>query len=98
MTITLNQALTMYNWFLSAVLVVILLMIARFYELKTHERTYFRIFVLPLLFFGVASLRSAYLDQAATDDATATTATGSLNACPTDLLRKADSVFYYVRE
>ena len=58
----------MYNWFLSAVLVVILLMIARFYELKTHERTYFRIFVLPLLFFGVASLRSAYLDQAATDE------------------------------
>ncbi len=68
MTITLNQALTLYNWFLSAVLVLILLMIARFYELKTHERTYYRIFILPLASFGVASIRSAYLDQANTDE------------------------------
>jgi len=67
MTITLNQALTIYNWFLIAILIVILLMIARFYELRTHERTFYRVFILPLTFFGLASIRIAYLDQIDTD-------------------------------
>jgi len=68
MTITLNQALTIYNWFLSAILIVILLMIARIYERKTNIATYYRIFILPLTLFGLASIRTAYLDQSRPDE------------------------------
>ena len=68
MTITLNQALTIYNWFLSAILIVILLMIARIYERKTNVSTFYRVFMLPLTLFGVASIRTAYLDQTRPDE------------------------------
>lgn len=67
MSLTLVQALTLYNWFLSTMLLVILLMIARFYQLKSRKRTFYPAFMLPVLLSGAASIRTAYVDQTAPD-------------------------------
>ncbi len=63
MSITLNQVLTIYIWFVLAVVLAILLLIARFYEQMSHEPTYYRAFMAPLLFFGLASARDASINQ-----------------------------------
>lgn len=63
-TITAHQALTIFTWFALAALLTILLLIGRFYENVTGERTRFWIFGLPIILFGLASARYAFIDQA----------------------------------
>ena len=62
-TISLHQALTIFSWFALAVLLVILLLIARFYEYMSGERTRFWLFGAPIVIFGMASARYAFIDR-----------------------------------
>lgn len=50
---SLNQLLNLYTWFLLTALLFFLLLIGRFYERFSGERTHFRIFLVPAALFGV---------------------------------------------
>ncbi|MFO7321216.1 MAG: hypothetical protein DIU68_005775 [Chloroflexota bacterium] len=65
--LSLSRFLLLYTWFPLAALLFVLLLIARYYEKFSSERTYYRLFSIPILLFGVATVRSASLDDAATD-------------------------------
>jgi hypothetical protein len=67
MIISLTQALTLLIWFLLSALLAFLLLIARFYERTTHERTYYWGYLIPILCFGIASVQDALNDRSATD-------------------------------
>ena len=66
-SITPNQALTLYIWFTLTVLLALLLMIARFYQNVSKERTYYEVFALPIVIFGIASARNAFIDRLSGD-------------------------------
>jgi len=59
----LNQFLLLYSWFLLAALIAIMLLIARFYQNFSGEQTYFQLYSVPLIFFGVAAVRYASIGQ-----------------------------------
>ena len=65
--ITAHQALTIFSWFALAVLLTLLLLIARFYQNVSGERTYYWAFILPIVLFGLASARYAFLDRVSGD-------------------------------
>ena len=67
MNLSLNQFLLLYSWFLIAALFFFLSLIARFYERFSGKRTYYRGFLVPVLLFGVFSVRYAGLDRLAGD-------------------------------
>lgn len=56
----LQRVLTLYAWIVAVILVAFLLLIARFYEVKSGERTYYRLFLVPALLFLTAGLRYAF--------------------------------------
>jgi len=61
--ITAHQVLTLFSWFMLAVLLTILLLIARFYQNVSGERTYFWAFGIPIVLFGMAAARYAFIDR-----------------------------------
>jgi hypothetical protein len=65
--ITTHQALTILAWFIIAIILTILLLIARFYQNVSGERTYFWGFGLSILIFGMASARYAFIDRISGD-------------------------------
>jgi hypothetical protein len=65
--LSLNQFLMLYIWFPLAALLFLLLLIARFYEKFSGEQTYFRVFSLPIVLFGAATVRYASLNRMAGD-------------------------------
>jgi hypothetical protein len=66
-TTALSQLLLLYTWFALAVVLFFLLLIARFYQKFSGERTYFRLFLVPTLLFGVAAVRYSSIDRIAHD-------------------------------
>lgn len=66
-TVAPNQILLLYIWFPLATTIAIMLLIARFYEKFSGERTYYLGFLAPLVLFGVASVRYASINQIAGD-------------------------------
>lgn len=66
-SITLNQVLTIYIWFALTILLILLLLIARFYQNVSREQTYYYLFGLPIILFGAASVRDAFIDQVSGD-------------------------------
>lgn len=62
-----NQILTIYLWFPLAVLLSVLLLIARFYQNLTGENMRYPLFVVPILLFGLASAHYANIDQVVGD-------------------------------
>ncbi len=62
-SITITQALTIYIWFMLAIVLLFLVLIARFYHNVSKERTYYPIFVAPIILFGMASARDAFIDR-----------------------------------
>jgi hypothetical protein len=64
---SLHQILTLYSWFPFAGLIVFLLLIARFYQKFSGERTHFRWFVLPAVLFGAAVVRYSSINQVTGD-------------------------------
>lgn len=57
----------LYLWFPLAVILVFVLLIARFYQQFSGTRTYFRLFLLPIVLFGAAAVRYASLEVVAGD-------------------------------
>lgn len=66
-TITPNQILLLYTWFPLAAVVALMLLIARFYQKFSGDRTYYMLYFIPLVLFGVGAVRYASLDQIAGD-------------------------------
>jgi hypothetical protein len=62
-SLSINQFLTLFLWFPLAALLSFLLLIARFYQKFSGERTYFRLFLVPVVLFGGAAVRYASIDQ-----------------------------------
>ncbi len=65
--ITAHQTLTILSWFAVAILLVILLLIARFYESVSGEHTHFWLFGAPIVLWGMASARYAFLGRVGGD-------------------------------
>lgn len=61
--ISISLILLLVSWFALAALIFILALIARFYEQFTQQPTYYRWYVAPVMFYGMASARYASLNQ-----------------------------------
>ena len=57
MTLSTNQFFMLYTWFLLAVLLIVTLLIARFYQKFSGARAFYKWFIVPLLLLGVAAVR-----------------------------------------
>jgi len=66
-SVSLHQFLTVYAWFGVGALLILLALIARFYERLSGERTYYRWFAVPVLAFAGAAIRLAYLNRVTGD-------------------------------
>lgn len=66
-SLSLNQFLMLYMWFPLTTLLFFLLLIARFYGKFSGEKTRARLFVLPVILFGVGAVRYASVDQVTGD-------------------------------
>ena len=58
--LTVHQILTVFAWFLMTIIVGFLILIAKFYEDVSGERTYYLGYTVPILCFGGASARYAF--------------------------------------
>lgn len=63
----LSQLFLLYTWFALGAIIFFLLLIARFYERFSGERTRFRLFILPIILYGAAAVRYAAIDQVGGD-------------------------------
>ena len=66
-TASLIQLLTIFAWFPVAVLLAILMLIARFYQKQTGELTYYPLFGVPIVCFGLAAAQQARTSQLFSD-------------------------------
>ena len=66
-SVSLNQVLWVSGWFPLATIIFLLLLIARFYEQFSGERTYYPLYLIPLTLFGASAVRYASLNQNAGD-------------------------------
>jgi hypothetical protein len=55
-----SNVLAFYNWGVVAVLLIFQLLIARFYEKKSGQRSYYAFFLISVLLFLVAAARYAF--------------------------------------
>ena len=67
LSLSLNQFLVLYMWFPLAALLGLMVLIARFFERFSQERTYYRVLALPIVAFGVSGVRYASLGTATGD-------------------------------
>lgn len=65
--VSLNQALWVFGWFPLATLILLLLLIARFYAQFSGLRTYYALYMIPLVLFGASAVRYANVNQNAGD-------------------------------
>jgi hypothetical protein len=65
--VSVSQFLMLYSWFVLAGVLVFLLLIARFYQRFSNEQTYFQLFILPIVLFGMSTVRYASINQVAGD-------------------------------
>ena len=66
-TQALSQVFLLYSWFVLAAVLGFVLLIARFYQRFSGERTFYRWFGLPVVLYGLAAVRFASIDQVAGD-------------------------------
>jgi hypothetical protein len=57
MSLSTNQFLMLYTWFLVTALLILTLLIARFYQRFSGTRGFYAWFLVPVLLFGVAAIR-----------------------------------------
>jgi hypothetical protein len=67
MTNPASQALFLFIWFMIAVVLLFLLLIARMYWVISSEKTYYWAFLIPIALFGIASVRQAFVGGASGD-------------------------------
>ncbi|MCA9892361.1 MAG: hypothetical protein KC615_05225 [Anaerolineae bacterium] len=58
-TNALHQFLILFSWFPLAAFILLVLLIARFYQRFSGEQTYFWLFIVPIVAFGVVAVRQA---------------------------------------
>jgi hypothetical protein len=66
-TASLVQLLSIVAWFPVAVLLALFMLIARFYQKQTGELTYFPLFGVPIVCFGLAAAQEARTNQIFSD-------------------------------
>lgn len=59
--LVINALFTVYTWAVVGVLLYFTFIIARFYERKSGIRSYYHLFLVPIILFGVASIRYAII-------------------------------------
>ncbi|MBI1256892.1 MAG: hypothetical protein GC204_05435 [Chloroflexi bacterium] len=52
-----SQFVILYGWFLLVGLIVFIMLIARFYQRFSGEKTYFLLYLVPMVLFGVQAVR-----------------------------------------
>lgn len=57
-SVNLHQFLVLYMWFPLAILLTFMLLIGRFYQKFSGERTYFWLYAVAIVLFGVIAVRS----------------------------------------
>lgn len=62
-----SQVLSLYTWFPLVAVLFIYLLIARFYQRFSGVRTYFWLYTVPMLFYGVSAVRYASVPALAGD-------------------------------
>jgi hypothetical protein len=65
--VALSQLLLLLTSFALAALLWLMLLIARFYARFAGEKTYHRLFLLPIALFGIAAVRYSSIDRIAGD-------------------------------
>jgi hypothetical protein len=62
-----NNAVVLFQWFPLTAILLLLLLIARFYQRFSQKRMFYRLFVFVILAFGVATVRYAGVDSLSGD-------------------------------
>ena len=62
---TAHYALTLIAWVLSAALIWILMLIARYFQRLSGQQTHARLLAIPILCFGLAALRTISINSPA---------------------------------
>jgi len=65
--LSLHQFLTIYGWFGLTAFIFLMGLIARFYERLSNQKTYYRLFAVPVIAFAGATIRLSSLDQVSGD-------------------------------
>lgn len=68
MTHILGSILIVYSWIVAAILVFFLFLIARFYELRFGQRSYYQLLLIPLSLFVAAAIWDAFFVNDQTGD------------------------------
>ena len=68
MTHILGSILIVYSWIVAAILVFFLFLIARFYELRFGQRSYYQLLLIPLSLFVAAPFWDAFFVNDQTGD------------------------------
>jgi hypothetical protein len=66
-TQALSQVFLIYSWFVLSAVLGFVLLIARFYQHFSGERTFYRWYALPVILYGIATLRFASIDRVGGD-------------------------------
>lgn len=67
MSAAVSQLLLLYGWFALAALLLLVMLISRFYQQFSGEKTRYRLFLLPIIGFGIAAVRYASIDRISGD-------------------------------
>lgn len=58
---TIGSILIVYSWVVAAILVFFLFLIARFYEIRFGQKSYYQLFSIPFIFFLIGSVADAFI-------------------------------------
>jgi hypothetical protein len=64
----LGSILIVYSWLAAAVLVMVLFLIGRFYEIRFGQRSYYQLFLIPLILFCIGAIWDAFFANEHTGD------------------------------
>jgi type II secretory pathway component PulF len=66
-SVAVSQLLLLYGWFALAALLLLIMLISRFYQRFSGENTRYRLFLIPIIGFGAAAVRYASIDRISGD-------------------------------
>jgi len=66
-TTILSQFLSLYVWFPLAAFLMLMLLIARFYQKFSGEQTHYWLYILPIVAFGFVAVRGASANRVESD-------------------------------
>lgn len=65
--LAISQFLSLFSWFAVAALIFFVLLIARFYQKFSGQRTQFQLFAVVIVIFGITTVRNTGLRQVSGD-------------------------------